>query len=108
VPLALRWEFDQTSTHFSPPAPNGFAIQAGDPRQFDIAGTIRLLREHPDKPASLGFGEPAEKEIHTLMLLHDTGISASLTDCALAQIDSELNRFGHAEPPVWMASVYQT
>jgi hypothetical protein len=104
--LALRREFGQTSAHFSPPAPNSFPIQAGDPRQFDIARTIRLLREHPDIPASLGLGEPAEKEVHALMLLHDTGISSCLTDCALAQMDSEINRFGHAEPPVWMVSIY--
>jgi hypothetical protein len=107
VPLALRREFGQPSDHFSPPAPNSFPIEAGDTRQFGIAWTSRLLREHPDIPPPLRLGQPAEKEVYALMLLDDIRISPSLAVGALAPMNTYLNWFGHPEPPTWMVPVYQ-
>ena len=105
--LAVRRELGETGDQFPPSAPNGFPIQTADPRQFDVTGTIRLLRQQPNIPAALGFVEPAEKQVYALMLLDGTMIRTCLADRAFARMNTYRTRFGHTGPPVWMASVYQ-
>jgi hypothetical protein len=67
-PLTICGHIRQIGGQLPPTTSNGFLIQPCDLTEFAITGLARLLGQHPDIPATLGFIQMAEQQVYASML----------------------------------------
>jgi hypothetical protein len=85
--LPTRGQIAQLAFKLSAASSDRLLIKSGNLSQLAITRTFWLLGQHPGIPASLGFIQPAEQQVHLMMILRCSWIVSCLTYSTLALMD---------------------